>query len=110
MDPIIWHLKPCGFKDLRFFDLPSNSYNNFFWAPEGQYFVCAAVGTMTCWSLSPYLHRKEQELCLERWDKHKVLARLDEYKFERSEESQWDEAAPGSAGLGANGCEEPGSY
>eukprot|EP00437_Effrenium_voratum_P000595 CAMPEP_0181426030 /NCGR_PEP_ID=MMETSP1110-20121109/15457_1 /TAXON_ID=174948 /ORGANISM="Symbiodinium sp., Strain CCMP421" /LENGTH=698 /DNA_ID=CAMNT_0023549221 /DNA_START=96 /DNA_END=2192 /DNA_ORIENTATION=- len=29
---------------LSFFDLPSNSYNNFFWAPEGQYFVCAAVG------------------------------------------------------------------
>eukprot|EP00913_Durusdinium_trenchii_P013626 g12795.t1 len=27
---------------LSFFDLPSNSYNKFFWAPEGQYFVCAA--------------------------------------------------------------------
>merc|ERR1719265_840632 len=26
------------------FDLPSNSFNNFFWAPEGQYFVCAALG------------------------------------------------------------------
>jgi len=26
------------------FDLPSNSFNNFFWAPDGQYFVCAALG------------------------------------------------------------------
>jgi len=26
------------------FDLPSNSFNNFFWAPEGQYFVCAGMG------------------------------------------------------------------
>mmetsp|Transcript_36181 Transcript_36181/g.84827 ORF Transcript_36181/g.84827 Transcript_36181/m.84827 type:complete len:709 (-) Transcript_36181:75-2201(-) len=26
------------------FDLPSNSFNAMFWAPEGQYFVCAALG------------------------------------------------------------------
>lgn len=26
------------------FDLPSNSFNNFFWAPDGQYFVVAAIG------------------------------------------------------------------
>ncbi|CAE8673670.1 unnamed protein product [Polarella glacialis] len=26
------------------FDLPSNSFNTFYWAPEGQYFVCAAIG------------------------------------------------------------------
>merc|ERR1712048_347899 len=24
--------------------LPSNSFNHFFWAPDGQYFVCAAIG------------------------------------------------------------------
>eukprot|EP00434_Breviolum_minutum_P024510 symbB.v1.2.021649.t1/scaffold1746.1/size103363/7 len=204
---------------LSFFDLPSNSYNNFFWAPEGQYFVCAAVGhgdllfggmtsdnkleilhkdehfMLTDVQWDPYvitavtqpmqneiggfkysmeagfaiwtfqgrvLHRQQKEKlwqiswrphppCLlstakqssirknvkqyskkydhlddqakeaarnafknERETKMRdfkdVLARLDEYKFERSEENQWDEAAPGSAGLGANGCEEPGSY
>lgn len=26
------------------FEMPSNSFNNFYWAPEGQYFVCAAIG------------------------------------------------------------------
>lgn len=25
-------------------NLPSNSFNNFFWGPEGQYFVCCAIG------------------------------------------------------------------
>lgn len=25
-------------------DLPSSSFNNVFWAPDGQYFVCAAIG------------------------------------------------------------------
>jgi len=31
-------------ENVAVFDLPSNSYNSFFWAPEGQYFVCAAIG------------------------------------------------------------------
>lgn len=31
-------------ENIASFDLPSNSFNNFFWAPEGQYFVCAAIG------------------------------------------------------------------
>jgi len=31
-------------ENISVFDLPSNSFNNFFWAPEGQYFVVAAIG------------------------------------------------------------------
>lgn len=31
-------------ENIAAFDLPSNSFNNFFWAPEGQYFVVVAIG------------------------------------------------------------------
>lgn len=36
-------LEKC--EQLVCFDLPSNSYNQVFWAPEGQYFVVAAMGS-----------------------------------------------------------------
>lgn len=40
----IWALSKGKCENICAFDLPSNSFNNFFWAPEGHYFVCAAIG------------------------------------------------------------------
>eukprot|EP00933_Yihiella_yeosuensis_P028236 TRINITY_DN2205_c4_g1_i1.p1 TRINITY_DN2205_c4_g1~~TRINITY_DN2205_c4_g1_i1.p1 ORF type:complete len:700 (-),score=177.27 TRINITY_DN2205_c4_g1_i1:139-2238(-) len=40
----IWALNKEKCELICNFDLPSNSFNQFFWAPEGQYFVCAAIG------------------------------------------------------------------
>lgn len=41
---LMYALKRDKCEEVCCFDLPSNSFNNFFWAPEGQYFVCAAIG------------------------------------------------------------------
>lgn len=41
---MIFVLKPDKIEEICCFDLPSNSFNNLFWAPDGQYFVCAATG------------------------------------------------------------------
>jgi len=41
---LIYQLGKEKCENVCAFDLPSNSFNNFFWAPEGQYFVCAATG------------------------------------------------------------------
>jgi len=41
---LIFMLDAEKYHTLVSFDLPTNSFNNFFWAPEGQYFVCAAIG------------------------------------------------------------------
>eukprot|EP00931_Biecheleriopsis_adriatica_P057383 TRINITY_DN3402_c0_g1_i2.p1 TRINITY_DN3402_c0_g1~~TRINITY_DN3402_c0_g1_i2.p1 ORF type:complete len:698 (+),score=185.78 TRINITY_DN3402_c0_g1_i2:66-2159(+) len=40
----IYSLTKDKCENIAVFDLPSNSYNDFFWAPDGQYFVCAAIG------------------------------------------------------------------
>mmetsp|Transcript_67936 Transcript_67936/g.147975 ORF Transcript_67936/g.147975 Transcript_67936/m.147975 type:complete len:709 (-) Transcript_67936:76-2202(-) len=57
-------------------DLPSNSFNNFFWAPDGQYFVCAAIGhgDLLFGGLTPdnkleILHKEEHFMLTEvQWD------------------------------------------
>jgi len=58
------------------FDLPSNSFNQFYWAPEGQYFVAAAVsgGDLLFGGLTPenkleILHKDEHFMITQvEWD------------------------------------------
>lgn len=40
---MIYQLSPDKVEEVVNFDLPSNSFNNLFWAPDGQYFVVAAT-------------------------------------------------------------------
>jgi len=41
---LIYLLGSAKCEQICAFDLPSNSFNQVFWAPEGQYFVVAAIG------------------------------------------------------------------
>lgn len=41
---LIYMLGSAKCEQISSFDLPSNSFNELFWAPEGQYFVCCAIG------------------------------------------------------------------
>jgi len=41
---LIYVLSDVKNEQIANFDLPSNSYTHVFWAPDGQYFVCCAIG------------------------------------------------------------------
>lgn len=41
---LIFMLGNAKCEQICSFDLPSNSFNEVFWAPDGQYFVCCAIG------------------------------------------------------------------
>lgn len=41
---LIYLLSNAKCEQICSFDLPSNSFNELFWAPDGQYFVCCAIG------------------------------------------------------------------
>jgi len=41
---LIFMLGSAKCEQICSFDLPSNSFNELYWAPEGQYFVCCAIG------------------------------------------------------------------
>eukprot|EP00420_Gonyaulax_spinifera_P025971 CAMPEP_0197892808 /NCGR_PEP_ID=MMETSP1439-20131203/31653_1 /TAXON_ID=66791 /ORGANISM="Gonyaulax spinifera, Strain CCMP409" /LENGTH=699 /DNA_ID=CAMNT_0043513017 /DNA_START=57 /DNA_END=2156 /DNA_ORIENTATION=- len=41
---LIFMLGSAKCEQICSFDLPSNSFNDFYWAPDGQYFVCCAIG------------------------------------------------------------------
>jgi len=41
---MIYLLGSAKCEQICSFDLPSNSFNDLFWAPDGQYFVCCAIG------------------------------------------------------------------
>merc|ERR1719277_427168 len=41
---LIYQLSKDKCELIKETNLPSNSFNNLFWAPDGQYFVCAAIG------------------------------------------------------------------
>mmetsp|Transcript_113620 Transcript_113620/g.332005 ORF Transcript_113620/g.332005 Transcript_113620/m.332005 type:complete len:701 (-) Transcript_113620:153-2255(-) len=41
---LIYMLGAAKCEQICSFDLPSNSFNELFWAPDGQYFVCCAIG------------------------------------------------------------------
>jgi len=41
---LLYALVNAKCENIAVLDLPSNSFNNLYWAPDGQYFVCAAIG------------------------------------------------------------------
>jgi len=73
---LIYLLDAAKYHTLAAFDLPSNSFNNLVWAPEGQYFVCAAMGHgdlifggMTADSKLEILHKDEHFMITDvQWD------------------------------------------
>jgi len=41
---LLYQLGKEKIENISVTNLPSNSFNNFFWSPDGQYFVCAGIG------------------------------------------------------------------
>uniref|UniRef100_A0A7S0ZMM6 Eukaryotic translation initiation factor 3 subunit B n=1 Tax=Noctiluca scintillans TaxID=2966 RepID=A0A7S0ZMM6_NOCSC len=69
-------LGPQKCENVASFDLPSSNFSKVFWAPDGQYFVCAAIGTgdLLFGGLSPenkleILHKDEHFMLTDvHWD------------------------------------------